>query len=205
MNYHIRLTKPYSILESFFLNLQCEAMVVYEHQADDEIKRTHVHALIKGSPVKATTMKARLTKLCGVWKKEDWAFMTHYGKVERELIDDDLITYMSKGILDPVYVVGFIEEYLLDQRSKWVEPKRNKPTKPTYDSMVKQVLSMTIASATPLEILNNTIDVLNKHNVVCGRYKIRDIVDTVYRRQSRDKFINDMVAMLPFPKIKSHD
>jgi len=203
MNYHLRLSKPYSILETFFRQLQCD-LVVYEHQADDEIKRTHVHALIKGSPVKATTMKARLTKLCGVWKKEDWAFMTHYGS-ERTLIDDDLITYMSKGILDPVLVVGFIEEYLLDQRSKWVEPKRDKPTKPTYDSICKQIQSMTIAKATPLEILHNTLDVLQKHNVVCGRYKIRDIVDTVYRRQSRDMFVNDMVAMLPFPKIKSYD
>jgi len=204
MNYHIRLTRPYAILEPFFRHLQCEQLVVYEHCADEEIKRTHVHALVKGLTIQVTTMKARLTKLCGVWKKGDWSFVTKYGKDEdRKDVNDDLITYMSKGLLDPQYVLGFKEEDILAFKTKWVDAVFKEVRKPTYDDLVKQVITMSIGPISGTELLNNIIDVLNKHNVVCGRYKVRDIYDTVLRRTQKFSFINQMSEMLNFPVKKS--
>jgi len=207
MNYHIRLTQPYSILEVFFRHLQCESLVVYQHNADDEVKRTHVHALVKGSTVQATTMKARLTKLCGVWKKEDWAFTTSYVSGEERLpVDDKLITYMSKGILEPSLVVGFTDEFIEIMRSQWVAPKVKKATKSTYDDLVKEVLTLTpFGTASEFEIINNVIAVCNKHNVVCGRYKIRDIYDTVLRRQNPLAFSSRIHDMCVFPIKKSYE
>jgi len=200
MKYHIRLTKDYAILETFFRDLQCENMVVYEHAADDEIKRTHVHALITDPTSGTTTMKARLTKLFGVWKKEDWAFVTKYKSDEKSLpVDDKLITYMSKGCLEPSLVVGFTEEQITKYKDAWIEPETRKKVKPTYDAIVREVITMTIGKQQPLVILNNVITVCNKHNVVCGRYKIRDIFDTVLRRTDRDGFINRMSDMCDFP------
>ena len=116
MDYHIRLSKPFSILETFFVNLQSEsdAVIVYEHGKDEEIHRTHVHALVKRCKVKTTTLKARLVKLTGAWDKSDWAFMKAH--------DDKLITYMTKGSLEPVLISGFLPDYINNLKLAWVEP-----------------------------------------------------------------------------------
>jgi len=150
-------------------------------------------------------MKARLTKLCGTWKKGDWAFVTKYGKEDepKKEVNDDLITYMSKGLLDPQLVIGFKEEDILAFKTKWVDAEFKVVRKPTYDALVTQVISMSIGPISGTELLNNIIEVLNKYNVVCGRYKIRDIYDTVLRRTQKYSFINQMTDMLIFPVKKS--
>jgi len=204
MKYHVRLTKPFVILETFFRELQCENMVVYEHAEDEEIKRTHVHALITDPTSGTTTMKARLTKLCGVWKKEDWAFVTKYKSNDKNLpVDDKLITYMSKGCLEPSLVVGFTEEQITKYKDAWIEPETRKKVKPTYDAITKEVLRMTIGPQPAIVILNNVITVCNKYNVICGRYKIRDIFDSVYRRSNPTEFLSRMEDMCVFPVKKS--
>jgi len=198
MDYHIRLSKEFSILEPFWLNLQkeCEAVVVYEHVKDEEVNRTHVHALVKRCQSKTTTLKARLVKLFGAWKKEDWAFM--------EAKNDNLITYMSKGTLDPVFCSGFLTEYIQSLKSDWIEPSHKAVKKPTYDNICK-IISQRLpiqpdGYTNNLECLHIIIEVLNEHNIVCGRYKIRDIYDTVRRTRNPINFVNDMFGMLAYPQ-----
>jgi len=200
MDYHIRLTKPYSILEVFFRNLQCDQLIVYQH---NDGKRPHVHCLAKNVPIQVTTLKARLTKLCGTWAKEDWAFTTKYKAGDLMLpINDGLITYMSKGHYEPSLVVGFDEQKVAELTALWVERERKKPKKPTYDTIIEQVIAMAVGPITGAELLHNIVDVLNKHKVVCGRYKVRDIYDTILRRTYKYTFINQMTDMLDFPKKK---
>jgi len=206
MDYHIRLTKSYSILEPFFRELQCSQLIVYEHH---DAKRVHCHALLKGSSVKTTTMKARLTKLCGVWMKDDWIFTTSYKDKDehKRPINDSLITYMSKGSLSPCFVSGFTENIISEYASKWVERViKQTIKKPTYDKIIEETIAIAPFGVLSYDLIfANLITVLNKHKIICGRYKIRDMYDTIIRMQGPLHIRNDMSDMLKFPKNKNFD
>jgi len=191
-------TKSFRVLEPFFRELQ-GSMVVYEHT---EGRRVHCHALVNGGP-NTTTMKARLVKLCGKWKKEDWAFMTKYRTEEGSRdVNDTLITYMSKGKLAPSYVVGYTEESIERFRSAWVEYE--KPKKPTHADLCDEVirrLGVQLHPHADTSILAEVVRVLQHHRMVVGRYKMRDMCDTVKAWLDPPRFVAEMAnsALLSFP------
>ena len=197
MTAHIRLTKSFARLEEFFSGLQCESLVVYEHTG----ARVHVHAYMKGGP-NTTTMKARLVKLCGAWNKEDWAFMTKFkpvGSEKSEPVNENLLTYLSKGTINPSMVVGFTPEEIEAKRLLWVAYE--KPKKPTYADIVDEVLLAhpNGVHREDASIIHTILQILAKHRMVAGRYKTRDIYDAVLARRDAPAYVARLMHMFSFP------
>jgi len=121
--YAIRLHYPYDRLTDFFNRF--DVVVVYQHDADEEVSRTHVHALLEAT-ISTDTMKNWVRKLVGHVEKTDWSFKT---ELQGQPVQDRFITYMSNGILEPKLVKGFTQEVIDNYKSQWIER-----TEPAPDS-----------------------------------------------------------------------
>jgi len=169
---------------------------------------------MKNCPVKTTTLKARINKVIGKVEKTDWSFITsHNGNP----VDDKVITYFSKGVLEPSYLKGFTQEEIDGYKSEWVAMTANprgsspKTNKITYNDIVKEIIAdMTEQDNERRELgrIKNFItyrDVprmvlakLRKYEIVCGRYKARDLVDTVMNRYEFSEFVESFEGMCSF-------
>ena len=96
-------------------------LVVYEHEADEDVKRIHCHALIMGSPVQEEALKRRFRTVTGLDqsikgnKLWSWEHTDYPGRVNKSFI-----TYMSKGYLQPQFYQGITLEEIEEYRKKWV-------------------------------------------------------------------------------------
>lgn len=198
----MRLTQPFHVLEKFFIDLQCERLVVYEHT---DGKRPHVHALVVGATHNTTTLKARLAKVIfpKKWAKDEWAFMTRYKVLDQtEKVNENLITYMSKGTLSPCHVRGYTEAFIEEKRSAWVQ--HTKPKKKTYADIVDEVIQE-LPECTNLDetIIQLIIAKLRQNRMVCGRYKIRDLFDSVLAWRDPMTFQSRIKGTINFRSIES--
>lgn len=96
-------------------------MAVFEHEKDDSVSQTHCHLLMLGCSVAAEQFKRMFKRILpGVdtgggnafWKWES----------SRTTIDDQFLTYMSKGSLRPKFVKGFSPALVEERRQQWVMP-----------------------------------------------------------------------------------
>jgi len=97
-------------------------LLVYQHPADEEVKKTHCHFLIEECSIGQEGLKKRV-KHYQFNGNSDWSFSQkeYDGNVEKYII------YMTKGYLDPVYNVGYCPLYLEECKKKWVShPCRRK-------------------------------------------------------------------------------
>lgn len=119
MHLFVRVTKSFSDMLRCFPEFEkvCDKLVVYEHEADEEISRTHVHFLITEVKVNRETLKNIIRKHCGDMLRSDWSF--------KECNDiGPTITYMSKGRLSWLYKHNFEEEYINECKSLWKDPTK---------------------------------------------------------------------------------
>lgn len=197
-----RITRPYELLEPFFTDLlpKVGVLVVYEHSADEEVKRTHIHALIQDCSVDTLTLKKRLEKRFGHFEKEDWAFP----KKNLSTIPT-IIAYMSKGHLQPKLVKGIPNTHINDYMKLWIEPKDlKKRKKPTYDEIVTEVqeniskldymLVEQLHEPDVRFVAQQLIAVLNKHKIICGQYKTRDLLDSILRLNNPEGFLEILIS-----------
>lgn len=112
----VRITLPYSdcsgIVKRWFD--RAHRAVCYEHEADDEIKQTHIHIALLELNCKAEALK-RMWKDAPGKGNEFWSLTP----VRDE---SKYLTYMTKGKLRPVLVKNFSSEQLEEHRLSWVEP-----------------------------------------------------------------------------------
>lgn len=205
----VRISRAYHELSGFWDKLVEEgtAMIVYQHDADEDVKRTHVHAVIQvnldstdtsGIKVKVDTWKARIKKYLNVtaFNKADWSFVTSVGK-PKSPVKWDYITYMSKGNLHPVATNHLPEEIDYDAfRLKWVpmmgtnmkvQYKIEKYLSPadmkkTYNQMIDEIISRLADDHTNENVLNVLLKYVAEKRLIIGRYKIRDMYDTILLR-----------------------
>lgn len=133
MKIAIRLHVEWSnVLIPFFNSL--DRVAVYEHSADEQVSRTHIHALVETS-VSTDTLKNRIEQHIGFRpSRSDWAFSTQVGKPKAP-VEDKFITYMSKGKLDPVFIKGFTQDECDRYKALWIEKSQSS------DPSKKQVVS----------------------------------------------------------------
>lgn len=136
MKLAIRLTYPYEDVKEFFRRF--DTCAVYQHDADEEVSRTHIHALVE-TACSTDTLKNWLRKIIGSVEKSDWSFVA---KLKGEPVTDRFITYMSKGKLEPKLVKGFTQEQIDAYRKEWIA--HTKPAKGDKDS-AKPISSYDIA------------------------------------------------------------
>jgi len=182
----IRLSFPYDRLAKVFSKVKdvAEKVIVYQHDAT----RVHVHALIVKCTVSTDTLKNWVRKEVGQVAKCDWSFVTAQ--------NEEFVTYMSKGILAPVFVSGFNDEAIEEFKKKWV-PREAKPKgltqyrirlenpteqKKRQSDMVQEIQLRYRSledkeSSALITLIRQVVVVENK--TLLGRYKLRDYYDTV--------------------------
>lgn len=115
----VRITRSFDELKPFFDKVVSKhpnsVLVVYQHDADEEISRTHIHALMENVNPSTDTLKRWVKEALGVseFSRYDWAFPA--------LKNRDFITYMSKGKLEPSLIHNISVEEVTAFRAKWVE------------------------------------------------------------------------------------
>jgi len=223
----IRLSEPYQKMVTFWAKLaeSSDKLVVYEHDAN----RMHCHALCVGYTGSTDTLKnwIKKTLVVTVYPKSDWAFATQYKSAAGDYvpINDDFITYMSKGTIQPKLVKGFTQDAIDTYRSLWVPRPRkgeriqykitatitDKQRKLQVNDMIQEVYSRLNSqgwngenlnvkgTSLDREIVKTIIEVFQteNHNVI-GRYKIRDYYDAVLSRLRPMQYVDQMVQLIAF-------
>lgn len=176
----------------------CTKVVVYQHTADESVKRTHIHGLIEGCSRKEDTVRNKFFK-----GKYEYSMKTK--------VDDNFITYMSKGNLDPVYVKGYDPELIVLRKSQWVSQQPKATVKLVDGKLVKGVdetkkrtkreLIEIMRSKYEVGMLDTVIlkmirKVLIDNNEVIGMYKVLDYFDSLLMYSDKERWIEMMASKI---------
>lgn len=116
-SYAIRITLSYDDCKDVISKWadRSARAIVYQHDIDEEVSKTHIHLALVGCEVKAEALKRMWPDAPGKGN-EFWSW---------KQIDDGLekyVTYMTKGKLRPVFVKNFSQDIVDGLRQAWVEP-----------------------------------------------------------------------------------
>lgn len=220
MNLAIRISRSFDEIKQWCEELKAEKIILYQHDADDEISRTHVHMLVIGITIKQDTLKYRYKKLYGDIDKTDWSFITSY-KEDGKLIPITLessykfITYMSKGHLTPLICDGFDRFLILELTQKWVVPdtthvkvsngkfvrvpkeqvaeKKKKTRRDLLEIMLCRGKDNDVDSEDVRSICSIIRDVLVENNEIMGMYKVMDYYYSYVMYGSKNTFLDLIV------------
>lgn len=120
MNYAPRITLPYADVSGIveIWSTLCNQMVVYEHEADDEIKQTHVHMIMIGCTRKQKSLCERFYKeLPHEVRKGNALWSWEHKEFPNPQLE--YIVYMSKGRLEPKFVKGVFPEQIARFKEEW--------------------------------------------------------------------------------------
>lgn len=116
LSFFVRITRPYCDLSGIVAQwaMRCDKLVVYEH-IGGKTEKTHIHAAIFKARCDKKTLKNAYSHL-RLSGNEDHSWKSW---------DEDLtpITYMTKGVLQPSYLMGFSRDEIDVLKAQWVEPK----------------------------------------------------------------------------------
>lgn len=207
-NFHIRISRPYLDIKPWVDTEVCASIVVYEHPSDDEVSRVHCHIWAIGIG-KSDTLKNHLKKVIGEVDKSDWYFTEKNKK--KEPWTDEVITYMSKGVLTPMYVKGYTEEQIADYCSKWVFPQSPlkcvdgklviereiaEKKKKTKREIIEEMKSFYLDTMELDEVIKLIRKILIKNNEVIGMYKVMDYYDALIMYANKQLFVDMIVQKI---------
>lgn len=135
LHHAVRVTLPYESVKHIVSQWadRSTSAIVYQHTADEEISKTHVHIGLYGCEVKAEALKRMWTDAPGKGN-EFWSWK------EATPEPDKYITYMSKGNLAPVFVKNISEDLVERSRQNWVEPVKADKTGDASEKVIKKVI-----------------------------------------------------------------
>jgi len=140
----------------------CQQIIAYEHEADAECSRTHLHVLMCGSSVKSEALKRQLYKLLPQehrkgndlwsWEHDDWK-----KKNPGKEYDEGMITYMAKGTLRPIFNKNFPADIVEKRTLEWVEPtSQDKLEKyDEYKEMLKDAMEVWMLKRPSLDLIRS--------------------------------------------------
>lgn len=100
-------------------------IAVYEHEPDSGCNRLHVHAYVE-LHCSSDTIKQAITKVVGHIERHDWSFKeSETAKVYDNNVDA-MMTYMSKGTIDPSYLKDISMHDANAAKSAWKPPVEKK-------------------------------------------------------------------------------
>lgn len=201
VNYAVRLTRTYEELKGFFerLNTHNIKCLVYEHCADEDVSRTHIHALLLDVTQSTDTLKNWVKKTLNVieYSKTDWSFKIAQADYTR------YITYMSKGNLQPVLNSAFSDSEVESARNQWEQPSQQSA------SQKSEVVVVSVQKKTKHEIMGEVANylrnegcimpedkkiikavckVLMENRIITNMYKLADYVDSYKMWYHGDEF-----------------
>lgn len=130
----VRVTLPYQDCSGVIQQWvqRCDRAVVYEHEADEDVSRTHVHMALVGCQVGPEALKRMWTNAPGsgngFWSFSDAKDLPTY------------LVYMAKGILRPVLVKNYSTAEVEEHRLSW-KPVEQSESKDPSEFMIKKVLA----------------------------------------------------------------
>jgi len=193
--YAIRITRTAAELAALWERLGHDSIriIAYEH---NDGARPHVHVYLEGCTVSTDTLKNRIKKSLSVttFAKSDWSFKGADGDLK-------VITYMSKGILEPIHNKGFDPEEVRRLKGNWLNyatllkthPKKPVQPKLNASELVDEIVKRFRAQERHVDSFDRVMDLAIsiahqvlyvEANAVIGRFKFRDYVDTVMARLS---------------------
>lgn len=118
--YFVRITRSYADASGVIRAWSTRAtkMVVYEH-VGEKTEKTHIHILILNPSVESKQLRNIAANYVNMKGNENASFKT---------IDDEWETslpYMTKGCLEPKYLLGYNAEDANVWKSKWVQPSKH--------------------------------------------------------------------------------
>lgn len=205
----VRITRAYADIYEWIEGIQCEKIIAYEHEADEEVNRTHVHFFIVKSTTKPDAMKTAFKKKYGAIDKGDWAWALI--QKNGQPLDEKCITYMTKGLLHFRYNSGWLWTEVEALRLAWVPPAKTllkavdgklvRVADESAKKTRKQLLELMCADLPPeidrgntgiQTVMKQVRKVLVKNNEVIGQYKVFDYCDSVYMYKYKDVWLNAM-------------
>lgn len=215
MNLAIRVSRSYDEVKDWVETLKGDKIIVYQHDADEDVSRTHIHMLILATGIKPDAMKTRYKTRYGDIDKTDWSFTQSFkedGKAVgiTEENSSKFITYMSKGHLVPVYNHGYDPVDLLRLTQEWKEPKKmlslkggkfvrtteDVPDKPKktkrtlVEVMVDRGKDQDLGDWDTKGILLMIREVLIENNEVVGMWKVMEYYDAYMMYGQKDAWLN---------------
>ena len=182
-NFAFRVSSSYDETKEHLATLfeLCEKVAIYQHDADEEISRTHIHGLLIGCTKGEDTIRNRFFK--GKYQSADYELKTRYEvkeglmQVKRKYdVDDKYIIYMSKGVLDPMFLKVFTKEETDAFKAQWKNHKEKKEDR----SEVKKKKPLNMMEACRLIVedeLNYKVD--EAHVRLPWRYSQREVVEAI--------------------------
>lgn len=197
MDLAVRISRSYEEVYDWVNDLTADKILVYQHDADDEVKRTHIHMLLIGSTLKPDALKARYKKLYGNIEAKDWSFKKSDGDVK-------YITYMSKGIIPPSFSKGYTVSEIEEYTKQWVDKTNlklengkfvrdiNEPNQKTKHQLLEQMRSELCSTNTTRDILKIIRKVLVQNKVIIGQYKMMDYYDSLMMYDRKEEWLEGM-------------
>lgn len=190
---------------------KCDMLIVYEHI--ESCERPHIHGLIKNFKASTDTFKNWIRKLVHQVPATDWQFKS-LQKDNKTPVNMEYITYMSKGVLKPVYSFGITDQEVEDFRQKWVDPKKwkldrgmletsngNIPAKVksiSHYELVQQVGEMLKGKerGTTRDIIKAIRKVAMNHKMLLHDTLVRKLYDSYNMYFDKVTFLDQMVSMI---------
>lgn len=125
----------------------CDRLIIYEHESDEEINRTHTHWLADNMQVTDETIKNWIGRDRGKGNAF-WSFKTTYKPKKdgpEQPVDLNFIKYMTKGIYEPQFVKGFTADEIEEHRKAWVNYPSRSPVNTEHDNDKTTVTMYTMA------------------------------------------------------------
>lgn len=123
-SYAIRITLPYADISGIISSWadRSDQTIVYQHDPDEKVKKTHVHLALYGVAVKSEALKRMWPDAPGKGN-EFWSWKDSYEDDDgiTHPVDLGFITYGSKGHLRPVFVKNISPAIVEEKRKLWVE------------------------------------------------------------------------------------
>jgi len=207
-SFNVRISRSYSQISEWVESIKAKHVLAVQHDADEDVSRTHTHVLIVESPITALALKHRLENKYkdDSFTKGCWAFP--------KLKDDDyrhISVYYSKGKLDPSFISGLDYDWN-EIKSEWTEPVKtqtqiNKDGKIIKLDKMKQTEMIERINLLLKEdndySLDNMLSKIRKvfikeNKCIVGRYKTRDIVDTLMAINQPDDWKQSLKRICEF-------
>lgn len=132
MNYAPRISASYVEIQPVIQEWASKMlrMAVFQHDKDDSVQTTHCHILMEGCETQCEQLKRIFKKILPGLPAKGNEFWKWESKTS---VNDSFLTYMSKGVLTPMFVKGYSPELVEERRLQWKITTPGKSPTSKYD------------------------------------------------------------------------
>jgi len=185
----IRISHPWEKVKELVMNWEayCLTIVVYQHDADEDVNRTHCHMVLTGLCVGRKRLRQIAdSKGFPIKGNENCSIVAYDGSKTPYV-------YMAKGTLDPVFLKGFDQNTAEEWKQAWVEPNQRESKLPKIEEMYNLFKHNAHKTTPNWQMLKN-----NAWNHVGAFRKVRDNQFFQYYKAIVLTYVDDYQDLLDF-------